>query len=151
MAVAGAIPGMSCMNAVDTNVLVYSLDVDEPVKQAKAKALLLGLMGATPTTVLTWQVAGELLRWLRKWEAAGRVSGTDVEKHFRDFLALFPLVLPGPQVFMRYFDLHARFSLSHWDAMLLAACKEAGVTTLYSEDMDAGTNYDGLSIVNPFA
>jgi len=35
--------------------------------------------------------------------------------------------------------------------MLLAACKEAGVTTLYSEDMHSGTNYDGLSIVNPFA
>ena len=35
--------------------------------------------------------------------------------------------------------------------MLLAACKEAGVTTLYSEDMDAATDYDGLSVVNPFA
>ena len=35
--------------------------------------------------------------------------------------------------------------------MLLAACKEAGVTTLYSEDMAAGTKYDGLTIVNPFA
>lgn len=31
-----------------------------------------------------------------------------------------------------------------------AACKEAGVTTLYSEDMDSGTDYDGLVIVNPF-
>jgi predicted nucleic acid-binding protein len=35
--------------------------------------------------------------------------------------------------------------------MLLAACKDAGVTTLYSEDMDSRTNYDGLTIVNPFA
>jgi hypothetical protein len=26
------------MNAVDPNVFVYSLDVDEPTKQAKAKA-----------------------------------------------------------------------------------------------------------------
>lgn len=34
--------------------------------------------------------------------------------------------------------------------MLLAACKEAGVTTLYSEDMDSGTDYDGLTILNPF-
>jgi len=34
---------------------------------------------------------------------------------------------------------------------LLAACKEAGVTTLFSEDMYAGTDYDGLAIVNPFA
>ena len=70
----------------------------------------LGLMGPAPTTILTWQVAGELLRWLRKWEAAGRVSGADVENHFGDFLASFPLVLPAPQVFIRYFDLHTRFS-----------------------------------------
>src|SRR5256885_1687503 len=94
MAAACAIPGMSCMNAVDTNVLVYSLDVDEPGKQAKAKALLASLVGAQPATILTWQVAGELLRWLRKWEAAGRVSSADVENHFRDFLAVFPLTVP---------------------------------------------------------
>jgi predicted nucleic acid-binding protein len=35
--------------------------------------------------------------------------------------------------------------------MLLAACKEAGVITLYSEELDAGTDYDGLAVVNPFA
>jgi predicted nucleic acid-binding protein len=34
------------MNAVDTNVFLYSLDVNEPAKQAKAKALLAGLVGA---------------------------------------------------------------------------------------------------------
>jgi len=63
---------------------------------------------------------------------------------------MFPLVLPSAPVLDRYFDLFSRFSLSHWDAMLLAACKEAGVTTLYSEDMDSGTDYDGLTIINPF-
>ena len=101
------------MNAIATNVLVYSLDADEPAQQAQAKALLAGLVGAQPVTILTRQVAGELLRWLRKWEAAGRVSGADVETHFRDFLAVFPLTLPGPQVFARYFDLYSRFRLSH--------------------------------------
>lgn len=34
--------------------------------------------------------------------------------------------------------------------MLLAACKEAGVTRLYSEDMQHGADYDGVTIVNPF-
>ena len=139
------------MNGVDTNVFVYSLDVHEPAKQAKAKALLAGLTGAPPGTLLLGQVAGELLSVLRKWETQGRVSATNVEANFRDVLAMFPLSLTGPQVFARYFSLHSRFSLSHWDAMLLAACKEAGVTTLFSEDMDPGTDYDGLKIVNPFA
>lgn len=139
------------MNAVDTNVLVYSLDVDDPGKQAKAKGLLAGLAQAPTETVLLWQVAGEFLSWLRKWELAGRVSSADVEAHIRDFLAMFPLVLPSAEVFRIYFDLHSRFSLSHWDAMLLAGCKVAGVSTLYSEDLDAGTDYDGLAVINPFA
>jgi predicted nucleic acid-binding protein len=34
--------------------------------------------------------------------------------------------------------------------MILAACKEAGVTTVYSEDLAGGADYDGLLIVNPF-
>ena len=72
-------------------------------------------------------------------------------KHLRDFLAVFLFTVPGPRVFVHDFSLFSRFSLSHWDAMLLAACKEAGVTTLYSEDMDPGTDYDGLTIINPFA
>jgi predicted nucleic acid-binding protein len=64
---------------------------------------------------------------------------------------MFPIRTPTEAIFHTSFELRDRFSLSHWDSMLLAACKEAGVTRLYSEDMDAGTNYDGLSIVNPFA
>jgi predicted nucleic acid-binding protein len=139
------------MNAVDTNVFVYSLDANEPDKQAKAKLLLARLVGAHPPTILPWQVAGEFLNWLRKWEYQGRVASDDVEAHFRDVLAMFPLAIPGAKVFATYFGLRKRFSLSHWDSMLLAACKEAGVTTLFSEDMDAGTDYDGLTIVNPFA
>jgi predicted nucleic acid-binding protein len=139
------------MNAVDTNVLVYALDATEPVKQSKAQQLLDRLIQPPIDTVMPWQVAGELLSCLRRWESAGRVATADVEAHFRDMLALFPLALPVPAVFDIAFDLHMRFSLSHWDSMLLAACKAAGVTTLYSEDMDAGTDYDGLRIANPLS
>ena len=138
------------MTAVDTNVFIYALDADEPVKQAKAQQLLDRLSRAAGSTVLPWQVAGEILNNLRRSEAAGDLPAADVEPQLRTFLAMFPLVIPTAAVFAHYFQLRARFRLSHWDTMLLAACKEAGVTTLYSEDMDAGTDYDGLRIVNPF-
>src|SRR5580765_2837632 len=138
------------MNAVDTNVLVYSLDASEPIKQVKAQQLL-GRLSQPPTeTILPWQVAGELLSCLRKWESAGRITPADAEAHFRDFLAMFLLAIPSAVVFQISFDLRSRFSLSHWDSMLLAACKTAGVKTLYSEDMGAGIDYDGVLIVNPF-
>jgi predicted nucleic acid-binding protein len=138
------------MNAIDTNVLVYSLDRNEPTKQAKAKALIASLVAAPPPTVLLWQVCGELLNWLRKWEAAGRIASADVEAHFNDFLTMFPVSTPSHSAFPLYFALRARFSLSHWDAMLLAACKAAGVTKLYSEDMQDGMDYDGVTLTNPF-
>lgn len=139
------------MNALDTNVLVYFLDDSEPTKQKKAQELHTQLCRPPLNTVLLLQVAGELLNRLRKWQAVKRVSSADVESHVRDLLAAFPLVAPSEQLFAHYFHLYTRFSLSHWDAMLLAACKEAGVTTLYSEDLQAGIDYDGVVVVNPFA
>jgi predicted nucleic acid-binding protein len=138
------------MNAVDTNVFIYSLDESAPVKQAKAQQLLDALAQPPVETLLLWQVAGELLNCLRKWQSAGRLASADVEAHFSDFLPMFPLTIPSARVFQISFDLHSRFSLSHWDSMLLAACKEAGVNILYSEDMAGGTDYDGFVIVNPF-
>jgi predicted nucleic acid-binding protein len=143
-------PETNCMIAVDTNIFIYGLDDSEPAKQAKAQALIARLVQPPVETVLLWQAAGELLSCLRKWESAGRITSTDVKAHFRDAFALFPLKVPTTTVFEIGFDLHGRFSLSHWDSMLLAACKDAGVTTLFSEDMDSGTDYDGLTIVNPF-
>lgn len=139
------------MTATDTNVLVYAIDADEPVKQAKALDLLGRLRQPGGSTVLLWQVAGEFLKALRHRESKGRITSADVGAYFRRYRTMFPLIPPSDRIYPHYFDLFERFSLSHWDAMLLAACKEAGVTTLYSEDMDAGTNYDGLRVVNPFA
>jgi predicted nucleic acid-binding protein len=139
------------MNAVDTNVYVYALDADEATKQAKALELFDQLALHPADTVLIWQVAGEFLNQLRRWESQGQLTTAQVETAFHRARAVFPVRIPTEGVFQISFDLRSRFSLSHWDSMLLAACKEAGVTTLFSEDMDAGTDYDGLKVVNPFA
>lgn len=139
------------MNAVDTNVLVYSLDADEPEKQAKALDLLDDLRRSPSESPLLWQVAGEFLSCLRRWESEGHISASDVAANIHDLLAIFPLVFPVRDVLESSLDLSSRFSLSHWDSMLLAACREAGVDTLYTEDMDPGTTYDSVTLINPFA
>lgn len=138
------------MNAVDTNIYVYALDADEATKQAKALELFDWLALERGETVLIWQVAGEFLNQLRSWESRGRLATAEVQAAFQRARAMFELRIPSEAMFQISFDLRSRFSLSHWDSMLLAACKEAGVSTLFSEDMDSGTNYDGLTIVNPF-
>jgi predicted nucleic acid-binding protein len=39
---------------------------------------------------------------------------------------------------------------SFWDAMIIGACLDCGVQTLYSEDLPGGNVPGELEIVNPF-
>jgi predicted nucleic acid-binding protein len=139
------------MNAVDTNVLLYSVDHNEPAKQLKAQQLLSQLHSAAEPTVLLWQVLGELAQQLRRWRDNGKLTPTDFSQHIQAFRHVFPLVLPTAEVFDRAMSLAERFSLSHWDSMILGACQSAGVTRLYTEDMGAPRNIDGVALINPFS
>jgi predicted nucleic acid-binding protein len=138
------------MNAVDTNVLLYSVDRSEPIKQLKAQQLLQQLHSPAEATVLLWQVLGELTQQLRRWRDQGRLTPAEFSQHVRAFRHLFPLVLPTPEAFDAAIDLSERFSLSHWDSMILGACRAAGATRLYTEDMGSPRTIDGVELVNPF-
>jgi predicted nucleic acid-binding protein len=139
------------MNAIDTNVFVYLIDHTEPDKQQRAAELIQQARQDRGSTLLPWQVAGEYLNCLRRWEREGRLPTNDVEPYLSRVTRLFPLAFPTSQVLTISLDLTSRYSLSHWDSMLLAACVDAGVDTLYSEDLDNGMTYDSVTVVNPFA
>ena len=36
------------------------------------------------------------------------------------------------------------------DCLILAAAKQSGCDAVYSEDMSAGQDYDGIRVINPF-
>jgi len=143
--------GMNCMNAVDTNILVYFVDCDEPVKRVKAIELINRLIEEDAEAVLLWQVAAEFLNCLRRWEREGRIGRRETLGNLEQVEAMFRYVLPVQAVLWKSLDLSARYSLSHWDSMVLAACIEAGVHTLYSEDFASGSQYDSVTVINPFA
>lgn len=42
------------------------------------------------------------------------------------------------------------FQLSYWDGTISAAVRALGCDTVYSEDLSAQQNYDGLRVTNPF-
>lgn len=138
------------MNALDTNVLIYFVDFDEPIKRAKAIDLLENLGEQDEETVLPWQVAGEFLSCLRRWENIGRIDRSVTLEHLEQLEATFRLVFPTQAVLRISLELSSRYSLSHWDSMLIAACIEAQIKTLYTEDLVDGAQYDSLKIVNPF-
>jgi predicted nucleic acid-binding protein len=134
------------MHAVDTNVLLYVHDPRDPAKQAQASSLVSSIIDG----VLLWQVASEYLSASRKLEPHG-YRWVDAWNDVRDLRKVWTTFLPSWNVLDETERLIARYSLSFWDGMIIAACLECGVTRLYSEDFSAYPKVNGLEIVNPFA
>jgi predicted nucleic acid-binding protein len=132
------------MNAVDTNILIYVNDPRDAAKQHIATSLVAELADG----VLLWQVASEYLAASRKLEPLG-YDKTQAYQYIRDLQQVWYTALPTWSILNRAENLINRFSLSHWDSMIVAACLEINVQTLYSEDFGY-SNIDGLAIVNPF-
>lgn len=134
------------MIALDTNVLIYCCDERDPRRQQTA----LDLVADTTNAVLPWQVACEFIAASRKLAAQG-FTPAHAWQRLAEFLALFPLILPVPAVLEGARGIHLQHQWAFWDAMIVSACREAGVSRLYSEDLPGGTKVEGLEIVNPFA
>ena len=127
------------MIAVDTNVLIYACDQAEPRRQKLALDLVTDSEGG----ILLWQVACEFLAASRKLGKQGFTS-TDAWNRLAEFRDLLPLVLPSEGIFVRAKELHLTRGASFWDALILAACVEAGVEIFYSEDLPAFDHFDGV-------
>lgn len=135
------------MIAVDTNVLVYAVDANETVKGPRAVALLEEL--ASLQAVLLWQVLCEFGAALSRRQATGQLK-IQVPEVVDAWLDIFPIVFPSRAVLSTAWRLHSQFQVSYWDAMLLAACRDAGITRLYTEDLQSQPIIEGIEIVNPF-
>jgi predicted nucleic acid-binding protein len=134
------------MNALDTNIWLYSQDRRDPHKQMLAQQLI----AATRPLALPWQVGCEFIAASRKLASAGFTeaqawSALTLMRALADVI-----LLPIPDLWTETQTLQGRYSLSFWDALLVAACLHGGVQILYTEDMGAPRIIDRISLVNPF-
>ena len=133
------------MIAVDTNVLIYACDQADPRRQEIA----LDLITNSPDGVLLWQVACEFLSASRKLSKQG-FTPAHAWNRLAEVRDLLPLVLPTAANLARAKELHIARGASLWDALILAACVEAGVEILYSEDVPGFDDFEGVRVVDPF-
>jgi predicted nucleic acid-binding protein len=137
------------MNAVDTNAFVYSVDRHDLVRRATARQLIRDLR-RQGSGVLLWQVLAEFVNVLRNWERQGKLSRNDVHRYRQHVARIFTVAMPTQGVIDTASRLFESYSLSHWDSMLVGACIEAGVDTLYTEDMGAPRQIETVRLINPF-
>jgi predicted nucleic acid-binding protein len=134
------------MNAVDTNIWIYRYDSRDPVKQLIAEQLI----DQVRPLVLIWQVGCEFIAASRKLAPLGFTEDDSWKAMAFMQSIVSEIVLPEPPLWTEAHALQGRFTLSFWDALLVAACLRAGVQTLYTENLGAPRVIDALSIVNPF-
>lgn len=135
------------MNAIDTNILAYSLDGFDAAKRLVALRLLESL--PDDQTLIPWQVACEIGAVIKTMTQKGKFSG-DYFAAVGALRSRFPVVLPTRAVLDRATVLQKDHQISYWDSLLIAACAEAGVTRLYTEDLQGQPGIHGVQIINPF-
>lgn len=136
---------MSARSFLDSNVLVYSDDHDEPTKQAKALDILEETR-LSSTGVLSTQVLQEyFVSATRKLGVPAPVAREKVE-----VLSRFEVVVTDVDDVLAAIDLHRLHELSFWDSLIVRAALASGCTLLFSEDMQHGRRFGSLQVVNPF-
>jgi predicted nucleic acid-binding protein len=130
--------------ALDTNVLVYALGVNDEKNQFLAIEILDRLPAAS--RVVPIQAIGELFRVLVKKANLPPAEASDLANRWRNMAMT---VDTTEALMMSAIELSAHHRFSIWDSVILAAAASVGCSLLLSEDMHEGFSWSGVTIVNP--
>lgn len=130
---------------LDTNILVYSVDPRDAVKQRIARSIVFEAVDSE-TFLISAQVLNEFANVaVRKLNLPRVQIVSMVEK----FSAIHTVpVLPGWTA--QAMEIMGRYGIQFFDALLLAAAEAHGCDTIYTEDLADGHTYCGVRAENPF-
>jgi len=130
----------------DTNVLVYAAigtGSDEP-KRMRALELV-----ASEDFGTSAQVLQEFFVTVVK-KASRRLSPAQALEWIEQWTA-FPCQPVDHQLVRIAIEKSERYTISYWDAAILAAAEALGAHTVYSEDLNHGQRYGRVRVINPFS
>jgi predicted nucleic acid-binding protein len=130
---------------VDTNVLVYA--ASNAVADQVRRDVALELLDQTDLA-LSAQVLAEFYSVATSKTKLNLTHDEAVV--LLQSLARIPVCPITRELVMEAVELRQRSQISYWDAAIIAAAKQMGCSTVYSEDLNSGQNYDGVTVINPF-
>ena len=130
----------------DTNVLVYAavgtgkdeskrkraLDLIQSEDFGTSAQVLQEFFVTVVRKALRPLSAAQALEWIEQWAA-------------------FPCQPIDRELVQIAVALSERFTISYWDAAILAAAEALGSRIVYSEDLNDGQQYGEVRVINPFA
>ncbi|HKM48087.1 MAG TPA: PIN domain-containing protein [Terriglobales bacterium] len=137
---------MNGADFLDTNVVVYAYDDSNPRKQEVARRLL--REGVSGKIVISTQVLGEFASTML--HKVSPPATADAVMKGLDALATIRLVVPDAELVRRAVQARAAYGIHFYDGMIVAAAERAGCQRILSEDLNAGQDYFGVTVSNPF-
>lgn len=134
------------MRFVDTNVLLYAVSALSEDADKRQRAIILL---DTADLALSVQVLQEFYHQATRPGRAGALTRAQALE-FIESIGNFPVQDVTIDLFRAGVAISGHFQLSYWDGVILAAAKALGCDVLYSEDLNAGQDYNGVLVVNPF-
>jgi predicted nucleic acid-binding protein len=137
---------MSAVEFLDSNVLVYAYDPSDPRKQRIAQSLILRAL--TGEAVASSQVLGEFAATLLH-KLTPRAKPADLIS-LLDVLGPINLIPVDGDVVLRAIKAHAQYGLHFYDGLIVATAERGGCNKIWTEDLNAGQEYFGITVENPF-
>lgn len=134
---------------IDTNILVYSVDLAEPKKQKAARELM-GLLQFQQQGCLSVQCIGEFFNVVSHGKLP-RMTLLDAAKQVELFLQSFPVFPLTPGVVREAVRAVSTYQLAYFDAQIWACAHLNQIPTIFTEDFSDGQTIEGIRFVNPFA
>jgi predicted nucleic acid-binding protein len=131
---------------MDTTVLVYAYDVTDPAKQSIAQDLV--RKAVVGRLVISTQVLAEFAATLLHKLNPAPPSGDVIA--LLDALAPIRLIPPDNEIVRRAVEARTAYGLHFYDGMIVAAAERAGCERIWSEDLNSGQKYFGVTVANPF-
>lgn len=132
---------------VDANVLIYSEDSSDPVKQQTALQWLDELWRRQCGRISTQTLNEFYVNATRKLKPP--LPQGDARAKVRRFTAWQPWQIDHATVESAW-AMESRYGLHYWDSLVIAAAQHLGCRYVLSEDMGHEQHYGAVQVIDPF-
>jgi predicted nucleic acid-binding protein len=138
---------MSGADFLDTNVFVYAYQFNDREKRRVAQELVEAAVAGK--FVISVQVLSEFASTLL--HKASPLATPEAVTAILDDLSPVKLVSANSDLVRRAVEACRAYGLHFYDGMIVAAAERAGCARILSEDFNAGQEYFGVVVTNPFS
>ena len=135
---------------IDTNILCYALDAEEPEKRAVAAGLLSQCWRSEISLAVSVQNLAEFSVIMTE-KVKHPLPDAVVTRFIRDIVSFDGWTVIGydPGTIMEAIDIRYKYSLHFWDALLAATMKQHTIGTIYTEDLHLN-KVPWITVIDPF-